>query len=336
MNIVYSASDYYAECTGVSMYSLLKHNKTPDVHIYVLSAGISEENCQKLHEVAKQFDTPLDIIDAEAGFLAAAEKYHFQIMRGSYNTYARIILNQWLNFLDKVIVVDSDTLVCDDLGGLWALEMGEMLYAAVPEISMYGKYSNFDDREIVYAHEFYYNAGICMVNLKGWREARIDAMLEKVLPQDKTKFMCSEQSIMNKYFGDQFVRMPLRYNFYPTFHYVRYETLQKVFNQKTCFSYDEYLEAKEKTVIIHYCGLPYERPWFENSVSYKQELYLAERSETPWRDVPLKRWHKRGSMKDLYDYVCYFLLRCRLYTLCLKFRLVFAQMIKGAIRRGRK
>ena len=336
MNVVYSSSDYYSECTGVSLYSLYNHNREIDINVFIISSDISKENQKRLHDIACIFNKSLTIIDADVSFNKAAEKYHFKKLRGSYNTYSTIILNEWLSFLDKVIVIDSDTLITGSLKGMWNLDIEDYYFAAVPETAMYGKYNYFEDEDIILENDAYFNAGICVVNLKKWREDNIDEYLLKAVKSDNRSYLTSEQSIMNKFLGNKAKAMPLQYNFYSTYHFADYDVIQKIFYKKHFFSKLEYEYAKDNPVIIHYCGFPFERPWFKINVAYRKKEYLQVRSKTPWAEMPLKKWSRRESIfKHLYDVLCYILIKCRMYNTCLKLRGVFAQKVKGIlVKRG--
>jgi len=332
INVVYSCSDYYTECTGVSLYSLYENNKENEVRVFILGSEISEKNKRRLYSVAKTFRREIRIIDADEEFLEAAKKYNFEKLRGSYNTYSRIILNRWLSDLDKVIVIDSDTLVVGDLQSMWDVDINQYYYAAVPEVSMYGKYNYFEDADIVWKNDIYFNAGICVVNLKKWREDNIDSFLLQSVVHDSKEYLNSEQSIMNKFLGDKIRRIPLECNFYTTFHYANYEVIDGIFSKKHIIDRDEYEKAKEHPIIIHYCGFSYERPWFNHSVAYLKREYLKVRAKTPWKELPLKKWSNREQkFKYLYDVICYIMMLFKMYNLCLKFRLVFGQRIKGLI-----
>ena len=48
MDIVYSSSDSYCEIAGISMLSLLEHNKNvKDLNLYLIDNGISDKNKEK-------------------------------------------------------------------------------------------------------------------------------------------------------------------------------------------------------------------------------------------------------------------------------------------------
>ena len=157
MDIVYSSSDAYAICTGVSLYSLYENNKDIDIlNVHVLSTDISDINKSRLRDIAKDFGRILDIIDAKEGFIAQARKLNLPLLRGAYNTYGRVVLNTWFSHLDKVMIIDSDTMVCGSIKEAWDIDMSNFLVAAVPELAMYTKYNHFEDPNLMANVDMYY------------------------------------------------------------------------------------------------------------------------------------------------------------------------------------
>lgn len=333
MNIVYSSSDAYASCTGVSIYSLYLHNKDVEtLNVYVLSTDISLVNKERLQRTALKFGRELTIIDAKEDFIREANRLHLPLLRGAYNTYARVILNTWFSHLDKVFVIDSDTMICGSLTHAWNMDITDYIMAAVPEIAMYNPYNHQEDPDILSSIEMYYNMGICIVNLKKWRENKIDKLIYDNIQKERKPFMIADQSIINKYVGKEIARLPLIYNYYTPVHNVSYKTICGVFNLKKVFSEREYELSKEAPAIIHYFGQSYERPWFRHSVAYKEKEYRKLRAETEWAKVPLSKWRLRGAwFVRVYDVFCYFILLFGGYETCLKFRYIWGQRIKAII-----
>ena len=59
MDIVYSSSDSYCEIAGISMLSLLEHNRNvKELNIYLIDNNISEDNKQKLEGMIADFGGP--------------------------------------------------------------------------------------------------------------------------------------------------------------------------------------------------------------------------------------------------------------------------------------
>ena len=333
MDIVYSSSDAYAGCTGVSLYSLYRHNETIEhLNVYVLSTDISTENKKRLFQTARKFGRELTIIDAKEDFVRESNRLHLPLLRGAYNTYGRIILNKWFSHLDKVFVIDSDTMICGSLEPAWDIDISNYLLAAVPEMAMYNPYNHQEDPEILSSIDMYYNMGICIINLKRWREKDIDTLIYESIQKETKGFMIADQSIINKYIGNEITRLPLNYNYYTPVHRVSYQAISKVFSTKKVFDENEFESARISPVIIHFFGQSFDRPWFKYNAAYKKKEYQSLRNQTEWRDAPLNRWRKNSScVLQVYDVICYIMLLLGLYTTCLGFRYVWGQSIKSLI-----
>lgn len=334
MDIVYSSSDAYSCCTGVSLYSLYFNNKDIEVlNVHILSTDISDLNKQRLKAIADEFHRDLDIIDAKQDFIDEANRLHLQLLRGAYNTYSRVVLNRWFSHLDKIMVIDSDTMVCGSIKEAWDLNIDKYILAAVPELAIYGEYFNLEDADLVNAIPMYYNMGICVINLKKWRDDNIDQLIVSAIERERPVFKIADQSIINKYVGNQIARLPLRFNYYSPAHNVSYETITKVFNKKEVFSEEEFYTSSKDPAIIHYFGHSYERPWFKHSVALRKNEYLDIRKRTPWGCTPLEKWRKSGRIIiRFYDVVCYELLKFGLYETALKFRYIEGQKLKNLIK----
>lgn len=337
MDVVYSSSDAYSCCTGVSLFSLYLNNKDiKELNVHILSTDISDNNKQKLKEVANEFHRELDIIDAKQDFIDEANRLHLQLLRGAYNTYSRVVLNRWFSHLDKIMVIDSDTMVCGSIKEAWDLNIEQYMLAAVPELAIYSESSHLEDPGLVNSIPLYYNMGICVVNLKKWREDDIESLIVSSIESERPVFKIADQSIINKYVGNQITRLPLKFNYYSTVHNISYKTINSVFDKKILFTEKEYIESANAPAIIHYFGHSFERPWFKNSIALRKEEYLRIREATPWRNTPLSKWRKgEGAIFRIYDIVCYLLCLWGFYTISLKFRYIWGQRIKEFLHKER-
>lgn len=56
MDIVYSSSDSYCEIAGISMLSLLEHNRSvKELNLYLIDNSISEQNKHRLESMIAGF-----------------------------------------------------------------------------------------------------------------------------------------------------------------------------------------------------------------------------------------------------------------------------------------
>jgi lipopolysaccharide biosynthesis glycosyltransferase len=282
MNIVYSSSDLYAEPTAISIYSLLTNNQNiGELNLYILESSISAQNRAIISDIVKSFGRTVTFIDADEIFATVAPRFNLELLRGAYSTYARVFINHFLPDLDKVILIDSDTLVLGSLYELWSHDLNGAVIGAVPEAVVYGKKSFHEDPKIVYGSDYYYNMGVVLFDLEQWRACNIDNVVSEALISGQ-KYKIADQSIINKYIPDRLSRLPLRFNFYTFFHgQPSRRLLGRLLNRKV-FDDIEIETASASPVIIHFVGNWFERPWYQRGKSIYKSIYSRYREKTAY------------------------------------------------------
>jgi lipopolysaccharide biosynthesis glycosyltransferase len=270
-------------------------------------------------------------------FAKFSKEMNLTLMRGSHSTYARVFLNTWFPKLDRILLIDSDTLVLGDIEPLWNEDMSKNAIGAVPDIAMYSKYSNFEDNDLINELEIYYNMGIVLCNLDFWRKNDLSYVISQKIMQYDRSFKIADQSILNYAIPEYIKRIHLKYNYYSAVHGVNYKALRKVFSEKLIFSEHEFIEAKEDPVIVHLVGHSFERPWYKKSTSIFKSTYLKYRRETIWGKTSLlKNKKQKNLIIKSYDYLIYLLLKLHLFNFTLKVRYLIVQKIKNSINIKRK
>ena len=317
INVAYSSSNAYAICTGVSLYSLLENNKmVPDISVYLFSTDISDENRNIISSIASSYGRQLTFIDINNQMDAIAEQFNLKAMRGGYNTFVRLFASNWLTGIDRILFVDSDTLVVGAIDELFATPMDGCLIAAVPEVGVYGRFSYGDDPDIIKTCRKYFNAGVMLINLALWRQENTSAYIAGKIPTYGKEWSSAEQSIFNYTINDRCRYVHLKNNFYSMFHFNSYAALRKCFLVDEIIPEEEYREAQDKPVIIHFIGLPYMRPWYRNNVSPYHALYQKYYGQTPWSAIPLLKIPKNPQFGfRVFDGILHCLLKYKLYRL---------------------
>lgn len=337
INIVYSSSDLYAPCTGVSILSLLMNNQDiEELNLYILDTNISDANKDRMIRCAKQYKRNITFIPAQEQFDKSITKYNLSILRGSYSTFARIMLNSWFSFLDKVLLIDSDTLVTGSVKELWETDLKGNLLAAVPEAAVYAKGCLSEDPELVDACECYYNMGVVLCDLKRWREEDIDTAIISKIQYYNKKFYIADQSILNYTINNRIIRISLKYNYYTAIHGIKYKTLIKDFSKKVVFSEAEFQEAQSHPIIIHFVGHPFERPWYARSSSLYKPVYNEYRSRSLWANEPLLVIPPpKNFIFGIYDYITYIIIKLHMYNFSHWFRYILGQRVKRLTKQKR-
>lgn len=188
MNVVYSFTRAVYHMVAPSMRSLVEHN--PDVKIWVL--------CE---------DDELDL-PVPATVINVADQEWFPPDGPNYKNYwsyinlLKVRYPSILPDLDKVIHLDIDTIVWDDLTELWETDLTGKWFAAVPEWR--GAYKPFGP--------IYYNAGILLINLEQMRKDGVEYEMTEFLNTAETPY--ADQNAWNIFgiFCDKAVTLPVRWN----------------------------------------------------------------------------------------------------------------------------
>ncbi len=139
----------------------------------------------------------------------------YDYSRWSPVIFYRLIAHRIFPHLDKILYLDSDTVVNDDLSDLYATDVSGFVMGAVRDVA---PINNPDNKNGIYVREFsekyldggaYFNSGVLLLNLSQMREHG-DAALQTNVP-----LKYPDQDIINVAFRGHIKMLPLRYNFVP-------------------------------------------------------------------------------------------------------------------------
>ena len=118
--------------------------------------------------------------------------------RCSYMVLLRVVFSKLFPDLDRILTIDNDTIVKQDISELWDLDLTDYYIAGCPE------YEKSND-------EFtYINMGVAMINLKKWREDHMDDLLLYNL--NTYYYLEAEQSCINQGCQGGILVLPSAYN----------------------------------------------------------------------------------------------------------------------------
>lgn len=112
----------------------------------------------------------------------------------------RSVLTQLLPKEDKVLALDIDTIVNEDISALWDIDLTDKYFAAVKETTSGKSLPGYD----------YHNFGVVMYNLAMIREHGIDNEIVRLL--NLRKWECPEQDCYNDLCQGHIVTLPGDYN----------------------------------------------------------------------------------------------------------------------------
>ncbi len=177
--IFFACDDKFVKFTIVSLYSIKKNaSRNYNYKIYVLHMGITEGMMNRLYELA---DENFEIIFRDVGeyLVSIAEKFP---LRDYYSktTYYRLFIADMYQQYDKVIYIDSDTIVQGDISELYNTDIGDCYVGACHEQVMVQtpEFGEYVERVIGVNRNCYFNAGLLLINCD---EFRVHLVLEKFI-----------------------------------------------------------------------------------------------------------------------------------------------------------
>ncbi|AGT09535.1 lipopolysaccharide biosynthesis glycosyltransferase [Paracoccus aminophilus JCM 7686] len=205
LHIVTGSDNNYMAGVMALIASTAFHN--PRVRFTVLDMGIAEDNCRKLAELATRLSLRIDRISIEASRFA-----HLTVRRAHLNraAYMRLLIPELLPEDDRLVYMDSDMIVVDDLSALMQVELGDCPIAAVADPSP-------APRELAATGTRlgeYVNSGLLVMNLPVWRAEKLSCRCLEILSDPKAAWYCEDQSAINIVCRDRIVLLPAQYNIY--------------------------------------------------------------------------------------------------------------------------
>lgn len=288
IHIAYCLDDGFVEPTCVSMASVLA-NTSAKVSFHIVYRSLSDENISKFKQLCVNFP------NGECFFYAIeVEKYlsSFVLWKTSHFTiesYFRLLLHLIIKNTKRLIYLDGDTIVNDDIQKLWDEDLQGKAIGAVKDIwtrdpKLLSPIMNFD------VEKKYFNAGVLLIDLEKFASVfPIESVLIE-LEQLYSRFCkdnipwYADQEILN-YIGNgksEVCFLPAKYN-YQQNDFDQY--IGHISYGQNCSTLEEWKAANCNPVIIHFDG-PH-KPWkISRRIKYttKNELFYHYKDLTPYKN----------------------------------------------------
>lgn len=170
--IFFAVDDGYCPFLAVAIQSLIDNSSAENTYlIKVLNTDISEENKEKIGKY-KHDNVDIEFVDLTNYIEKVKDKLYTRDYY-SKTTYFRLFLPNLYPQYDKVLYLDSDIVILDDIAKLYNTEMGDNLVAAAPDdvIQFNDVFQEYVEKVVGVAdHRKYFNAGILLMNLDEMRK----------------------------------------------------------------------------------------------------------------------------------------------------------------------
>ena len=280
LNIAYSFDDGYAQHAAVSIVSLLENNKDiENITVHIITNALNNENTLRIEEVISRYGRKVQY--HELGTLTERMKISTDFNRSAYG---RIFLDN-LTDIDRIIYVDSDTVIDGSLKELMTLDMTDSLVAGVQDTVNPYYVINIG---LGHNHRYINDGGVIILNLDLWRNKGITDKCIDFIYKFNGNPPHNDQGTINAVCAGHIAILPARYNVMPPHFEFTSKQIISLFKMKSYYNQTELDNAVKNPIVIHYTDEFYNRPWFKNCTHPLKDLYLYYLAMTPWRNCELK------------------------------------------------
>ena len=218
INIACTCDDNYVVMLCAMIKSLeTNHITNEPINIYIIDNSIGKENRAKLQKSINSKRIKLiwnEIADDILSILTTNDK-NIDLTRH----YSRLLIPYILpKYIEKVIYLDCDLLILDDIAELWKLNLDGFPIAAVQdgglcEIGDGWQIPNY--RELGLNPDFkYFNSGVLIIDLKTWREENFSEQIIKCTEENIEHVVKWDQYGFNVVFHGRWKELKHEWNFF--------------------------------------------------------------------------------------------------------------------------
>jgi Lipopolysaccharide biosynthesis proteins, LPS:glycosyltransferases len=259
INIVYTSDDNFVPQIGAAVASVLENNKNNDVHIFIMSKGITDEHKTSLTEFVSSYNQGISIIEIPD----ISELTGCKIDTGGWNdiVLSRLFLDKLLpQDIDKVLYLDGDTIVRQDLRYLYNMDIKHHVLAAAVEPVVPRRRKKAIGLK---GRDPYYNAGVLLINLKLWKDRDTGKRVMDFFAAHNYSLFANDQDAINGCLKDEIFPISFTYNFANTNIFYPFSAIMRWLPEGNRISKEHFKEIVKDPAIVHYLGE--ERPWRHGS-----------------------------------------------------------------------
>lgn len=291
INVLYTIDNNYCVFSLLSINSILEHNESKsEYYFYIVEQGLTDSNKQRMKDFIEKRNQKVFFINIDSEKLFSANIYNHPVI--NYITsiaLARLFASEILpEEIDKLIYLDSDTLILSDLKDLYDIEL-DKYYAGL----VVNQEQNLYPKTLYDFKNGYYNSGVMLINLKKWRQENLSKIFKNfyidnvnlfTYKKDKTNvFRLVDQDLVNIVLDGKIKPLDLKWN-------------------------QQFFLKNDKEGIVHYIGK--RKPW---------KMLYTERKYNKIKDVYMENWNKTPELKK-YKFHYFLKALVERYNIFIKFR----------------
>lgn len=261
INLLFIIDKTYVEHLKVTLYSIKQVMKDKEIRVYLLQKETFDKNLdleQYCHTLGFDYQ-PIIVPENLFANAPTTERYPDTI-------YYRLLAHEFLpKTVMKILYLDADILCLNDFSALYALDLGDNLYAAASH-NADGKILDIVNKMRLQNFEMessYFNTGVLLMNLEAIRSVVKKEVIFDYIAKNKAFLILPDQDILNGLYADRVLPIPDEIYNYDA----RYSL---IYQARSANTWDiDWVMAN--TVFLHFAGR--DKPWKASYTTRYSALY---------------------------------------------------------------
>lgn len=267
INLLVTLNTQYLLPLKTALLSLADNNPDITCHVWLLHQSITKNELTQLSQFVTHLDWTFSAIQVDQVFgTQAIDTIHNYPQEMYFRLLAGDLLPQSVT---RVIYIDPDTLIINDLTKLWQLDLGTAMMAAAAHTGLIDAVTPLNNLRLNTATK-YFNTGLLLMDLSQTRKIIKAADIQQTIDRYRGQLLLPDQDVLNFLYGSHILEVPEEIWNYDTRKFTTYQLRSRG---------DHDLQwVMANTVVLHFSGRP--KPWEQNSDGRFTALYLQYRRWT--------------------------------------------------------
>lgn len=248
--IALACDNNYAMPTAVTMTSIMEHASSLTYYEFYLliPSDFSLNNKNKIMMISKNNNCKITFIDMGTAF----DNSPNALKHTTNQSYYRLLLSDTLPELDKILYLDVDIIVLEDLSALYETDLGDNYYGGVIHpVYYFGNWKGHSHLLNIADLSSYINAGVLLINLK---QIRHDNLVPRLISAVSHNFPTIDQDVINSVAYGKIKPLPFKYNVM-----IKCAEFLKDRKISELYDYDEFHRSFIAPAIVHFANPV--KPW---------------------------------------------------------------------------
>jgi len=273
ISIICICDNHYA----ILMAALIKsveqnHVSEENLEFFIIEDNISQKNKERINKCISKEQNQIHWLKMSD---CIPDGYKLPVDKSSLplNIYIRLFIPIFINQerINKILFLDVDMIMLEDVSKLWNVDLGDNIVAAVQDqfikiVSRWGGLANYEQLGLD-SETKYFNAGLMLIDLNKWRQEKITDKVISAITDYKEHALFQDQYGLNVALANKWL------------------VLDPLWNR---FAYSE----EEKPYLIHFTGRKPIYKTYEFSQHYRS-LFYHYLKQTDWKNFkPISETHR--------------------------------------------